>query len=348
MRSSKINIDALMLPPSSSIRDAIAVIDRGSAGICLVTEGNRLVGVLTDGDIRRALLKEGSLEASVAGIVRRDFLSLPTTASEAQALALMQRELIHQIPALDNSGNVVRLFLLEDLVRLPKLLNSVVVMAGGEGKRLRPLTDNNPKPMLHEAGKPLIEIMLEQCLDAGFENFYFAVNYLKEKIQSHFRDGSAWGAHIQYLEEDKPLGTAGALSLLMHRVKHPFLVVNGDVLSRVDLRHLLRFHAENKSMATLCVREHKTQIPYGIVRVHDAKVVGCEEKPILTHYINAGIYSFEPEVLDFVPKDVFFDMPQLLEALAEKGKLVNAFPVHEYWLDVGHPEMLHRARGDWE
>jgi NDP-sugar pyrophosphorylase family protein len=184
-------------------------------------------------------------------------------------------------------------------------------------------------------------------MDSGFENFYFAVNYLKEQIQSHFQDGRAWGASIQYLEEDKPLGTAGALSLLPNRPDQPFLVLNGDVLTRVDYRHLLRFHAENQAMATLCVREHSTQIPYGVVRMQDVKVVAFEEKPVMTHYVNAGIYLLDPDVLDFVPRDTFFDMPRLLETLALKGKPVNAFPVHEYWLDIGHPDTLRRACGDW-
>jgi NDP-sugar pyrophosphorylase family protein len=201
--------------------------------------------------------------------------------------------------------------------------------------------------MLQVSGKPLLEIILKQCIDSGFENFYFAVNYLKEQIQAYFKDGSAWGARIQYLEEVKPLGTAGALSLLPHRPDQPFLVLNGDVLTRVDYTHLLRFHAQHQSVATLCVREHSTQIPYGVVRMDDTKVVALEEKPALTHYINAGIYLLNPEVLDLVPKDAFLDMPQLLETAADQGKSVSAFPIHEYWLDIGHPETLERAHGEW-
>jgi dTDP-glucose pyrophosphorylase/CBS domain-containing protein len=349
MKSSRlVNLNSLSLPLSATLKDAIAAIDRGSAGICLFTEANRLVGILTDGDIRRALLKGDSLESPVAGIIQRNFLSLTAKASAAEALALMQQEMLHQIPVLDDAGKVVNLFLLEDLIKPGELPNSVVIMAGGEGKRLLPLTQNRPKPMLQVAGKPLLEIIFKQCLDAGFEHFYFTVGYLKEQIQSHFQDGSAWGACIHYLEEEKPLGTAGGLSLLPQRPDHPFLLINGDVLSRVNYTHLLRFHADHQAAATLCVREHRTQIPYGVVRVHDVKVVALEEKPVMTHYVNAGIYFLNPDVLDFVPKDTFLDMPQLLETVAGNGKTVNAFPIHEYWLDIGHPEMLQRARGDWE
>jgi dTDP-glucose pyrophosphorylase len=342
-----IDLYSLSLPPQVSIRDAISVIDRGSIQVGLVTESERLVGIVTDGDIRRALLKGVTLDAPVAGIMRRDFRFLPENASSAEALALMQRESINHIPALDEAGRVVHLFLLEDLIKLQKRPNSVVIMAGGEGKRLRPLTHDCPKPMLQVAGKPLLEIILNQCLDAGFEDFYFAVNYLKEKIQSHFQDGSAWGARIQYLEEDKPLGTAGALSLLPRRPDHPILVLNGDVLTRVDYSNLLRFHADHQFTATLCVREHSTQIPFGVVRMDDLKVVALDEKPVLTHYVNAGVYLLNPDILDLVPKNTLFDMPQLLETATRQGQSVCAFPIHEYWLDIGRPETLKRAHGEW-
>ena len=340
-------IDKLSLHPQASLREAIAVIDLGAAQIALVTDSDRVIGIITDGDVRRGLLRGESLDAPVTKIMRRDFRSLPANATAADALALMQREALHQIPALDENGKVVHLFLLENLIKPQRLPNSVVIMAGGEGKRLRPLTHDCPKPMLQVSGKPLLEIILKQCIEAGFENFYFAVNFLKEQIQAHFEDGSAWGVRIQYLEEDKPLGTAGALSLLPQNPDHPILVLNGDVLTRVDYTHLLRFHADHQSAATLCVREHSTQIPYGVVRMDDMKVVALEEKPVLTHYVSAGIYLLNPDVLDLVPKDAFLDMPQLLETAAQQGYSVSAFPIHEYWLDIGHPETLERAHGEW-
>lgn len=346
-KSTQAMLESISLHPQTLLREAIAVINRGAAQIALVTEQGRLIGIVTDGDVRRGLLRGDSLDAPVINIMRRDFRSLPANTTSAEALALMQRETLHQIPTLDENGKVVHLFLLEDLIKPQMLPNSVVIMAGGEGRRLWPLTHDCPKPMLHVAGKPLLEIILKQCLDAGFEHFYFAVNYLKEQIQSYFQNGSAWGAYIQYLEEDKPLGTAGALSLLPQRPDHPFLVLNGDVLTRVDYTHLLRFHAEHQSTATLCVREHSTQIPYGVVRMDDLKVVELEEKPVLTHYVNAGIYLLNPDVLDLVPKHAFFDMPQLLETAAQQGKTVSAFPIHEYWLDVGHPDTLDRAHKEW-
>lgn len=325
------------------------MIDRGSAQIALVIDGERrLLGTVTDGDIRRALLRGEGFETPVEHVMHRKFRSLPAMADEGEALALMRRETLHQIPAIDVHGKVVRLFLLEDLIKPKTLPNPVVIMAGGEGRRLGPLTKNCPKPMLCVGGKPLLEIIIEQCIEAGFLDFYLAVNYLKKQIQDHFEDGARWKVRIQYLEEDKPLGTAGALSLLPKQPTDPLLVLNGDVLTRVDYTRLLRFHAEQNAAATLCVREHTTQIPYGVVRLDDLRVLTLEEKPVLSHYVNAGIYLLDPGLLELVPDDSFFDMPQLLERAMEAHHRVSAFPIHEYWLDVGLPETLERAHGEWQ
>lgn len=337
----------ILLSPSASVKDAVAAIERGSAQIALVIESDKLIGMVTDGDVRRGLLRGESLDSPVVNVMQRSFRSLPASATLAEAMALMQRESLHQIPALDDDGKVVDLFLLDEIMKPKSHPNTVVIMAGGEGKRLRPLTQDCPKPMLRVAGKPLLEIILMQCLEAGFKDFYFAVNYLKEQVTSYFQDGSFWGANIRYLEEKKPLGTAGALSLLPHRLDHPILVLNGDVLTRVDYTNLLRFHTTHKPSATLCVRQHATQIPYGVVRVDASTVISLEEKPVLTHYVNAGIYLLSPDILDHLPNDVYTDMPQLLESIASEGKLVSAFPVHEYWLDIGHPDTLALAESQW-
>ncbi|KAA6183975.1 NTP transferase domain-containing protein [Thiohalocapsa marina] len=343
------SVIALELTPKSGLREAIAVIDREAVQIALVTdEQHRLLGTITDGDIRRALLRGEDLDTPVERIMFRNFRSLPATATDMEALTLMRKASLHQIPALDEQGRVTRLFRLDELIKPKTLSNPVVIMAGGEGKRLRPLTQDCPKPMLRVGGKPLLEIILEQCIEAGFREFYLAVNYLKEQIQDYFQDGAHWEARIRYLEEDKPLGTAGALSLLPQSPTEPLLVLNGDVLTRVDFKHLLRFHAEHEAAATLCVREHTTQIPYGVVRLDDLRVLTLEEKPVLSHYVNAGIYLLDPELLKLIPNDCFFDMPQLLDQAVRAQHRVSAFPIHEYWLDVGLPETLERAHGEWQ
>lgn len=333
--------------PASSMRDVIRAIDRNAAQIALVVDAERrLLGTVTDGDVRRALLRGETLETRVEDIMRRDFRSLHEGASEGDARALMRREVLYQVPVLDWAGRVVRLILRDDLVRPAELPNPVVLMAGGEGRRLWPLTENCPKPMLPVGGRPLLEIILEQCIDAGFREFYISVNYLKQRIQHYFGDGSRWNVSIRYLEEDEPLGTAGALGLLPGKSDEPLLVVNGDVLTHVDFRSLVRFHEERRASATICVCEHSTQIPFGVVHLDGGQVCRLEEKPWLSSFVNAGLYLINPEVLKQLPKGGYCDMPNLLERVIESNQSVAAFPIHEYWLDVGYPDSFRRANGE--
>ncbi len=337
-----------LVRPDASLREVIEIIDRGAAQIALVTDAdNKLLGVITDGDIRRAMLNGESLMSCAESVMCRSFRSLSSIATEEEALAFMRQETLHQIPVVDEQGSVVRLFLLEELIKPKKRPNSVVIMAGGEGKRLRPLTQDCPKPMLRVGGKPLLEIILEQCIEGGFYHFYLSVNYLKNQIQDYFGDGSRWHVRINYLEETQPLGTGGSLSLLPQKLTEPFLVINGDVLTRVDYSRLLQFHDEHESAASICVREHVTQIPYGVVRMNGSQVLMLEEKPVLSHHVNAGIYLIDPVLLSLVPQDRFLDMPSLLQIALQHQHSVSAFPIHEYWLDIGHPETLERAHGEW-
>ncbi|MDC1036185.1 nucleotidyltransferase family protein [Alphaproteobacteria bacterium] len=337
-----------LVRPDDGLREVIESIDRGAAQIALVADAeNKLLGVITDGDIRRAMLRGESLTSLAEDIMFRDFRSIPSAATEEEALAIMRCETLHQIPAIDEHGRVVRLFLLEELIKPKKRPNPVVIMAGGEGKRLRPLTQNCPKPMLQIGGKPLLEIILEQCIDAGFQYFYFSVNFLKNQIIDYFGDGERWGVRIDYLEETQPLGTSGALSLLPQKPSEPLLVLNGDVLARVDYGRLLNFHDEHQAAATLCVREYATQIPYGVVEMDGLDVKSLLEKPVLSHYVNLGIYLLDPKLLDLVPHDRFFDMPQLLETAMQHQHRVGAFPIHEYWVDVGRPDTFEEAQANW-
>jgi len=254
---------------------------------------------------------------------------------------------LHQVPVLDGEGRVADLFLLEELLRPPPQPSTVVLMAGGEGKRLRPYTDDCPKPMLPIGGKPMLEIILERCIDAGFRHFVISVNYLKHRVMEYFGRGARWNIDIHYVEETQPLGTVGALSLLPQQPEHPLLVINGDILTRVSFLDLMRFHEEHQATATVCVREHFTEIPYGVVHIDGADVTVMQEKPTLSHYVNAGIYLLNPDVLRLLPRGEYCDMPQLLDRVIKKGQRVSAFPIHEYWLDIGHPETLERAKGEW-
>jgi NDP-sugar pyrophosphorylase family protein len=260
---------------------------------------------------------------------------------------MMQREALRHIPLLDQEGRVVQLLLLQELINPPQLSNAVVIMAGGKGTRLRPHTEHCPKPMLPVGDQPMLEILLEQCIENGFRRFFFSVNYLKEQIIAHFGDGSRWRVSIDYLVENEPLGTAGSLQLLPDSVKEPFLVLNGDVLTRLNPSQLLQFHREHEAQATLCVREHELTVPFGVVQTNGIELAGFEEKPTYRHLVNAGVYVINPQLLPLLPPHQFTDMPSLLQAAQSAGYRVTVCPIHEYWIDVGRPETLEEAHATW-
>jgi len=324
------------------------VIDRGAAQIALVVDDQQLMlGTLTDGDIRRGLLDGETLEAPAERLMNRQFRYVLSGEDHAEVLEMMRREVLHQIPVLDAHGRVVELLLLQELLTPAQLPNAVVIMAGGKGTRLRPHTEHCPKPMLLVDGKPMLEILLEQCIASGFRQFYLSVNYLKEQIIDHFQNGKRWGVSIDYLVEDEPLGTAGSLQLLPGSEREPFLVMNGDVLTRLNTSKLLRFHVENEAAATLCVREHITTVPFGVVQTQGVELAGFEEKPSYRQLVNAGVYLIDPKLLPLLPPHQATDMPTLLQIAQQEGHRVAVCPIHEYWIDVGRPETLEEALATW-
>ena len=341
-------LSALFVTLLTPIKDAIRVIDQGAAQIALVVDSQqRLLGVITDGDIRRGILRGVRMDETVDHVMLREFRSVSEHVSSEEVLALMGAESLHQVPVLDTDGCVLGLHLLDDLIKPTVISNLVILMAGGEGRRLLPVTATQPKPMVSVGGKPILEILVERCRSAGLLDIFISVNHLKQQIMEHFGDGSLWNLQVRYLEEEEPLGTAGPLGLLPVRPDEPIVVINGDVLSRVDLPGLLRFHREHEAAATLCVSAYETHIPFGVVQVDGVHMRSFEEKPVLTHFVNAGVYVLNPELLDFLPVGEPFDMPELLASAGSSGLDVAVFPIHEYWLDVGTPSALDQAKGDW-
>ena len=343
-----VNISDISIDLLANALTAMQIIDSGGAQIALVVDSQKcLVGTLTDGDIRRALLNGESIESPVERIMNRCFRYVRRGDDISAVLQMMRSEALLQIPVLDDKGRVVELLLLQDLIAPARIPNPVVIMAGGRGTRLRPYTENCPKPMIHVDGKPMLEIILEACISSGFHKFYFSVNYLKEQIIDHFGYGDAWGVSIDYLIEDQPMGTAGSLQFLPSTLKDPFLVMNGDVLTRFDLIRLLRFHSEHDAVGTLCVREHTTTVPFGVVQTKGAELSGFIEKPSYRQLVNAGVYVIDPKLLSLLPPRQVTDMPLLLQNAQLAGHRVVVCPIHEYWIDVGRPEALRQAHHDW-
>ena len=333
---------------SAPILEAVKIIDASALQIALVVDGHsRLLGVVTDGDIRRALLKGLSLDRSVELIMNKDFTAVGVDSDRDKILELMKQKDLRQIPVVDDRGRVVDLKLLTEMIQLPERQNWVVLMAGGMGTRLQPLTDDCPKPLLKVGDKPLLGTIIEKFIEFGFRKFFVSVNYKAEMIEAFLGDGSQWGIEVFYLRENKHMGTAGALGLLPTRPSCPLIVMNGDVLTSVNMQHLLDFHLANKARATMCVTDYRFQFPYGVIQADHHRLTGIEEKPIHRFFVNAGIYVLEPEALEFVPKNSFFDMPNLFEKLIARGDETVVFPIREYWMDIGRMGDFERANGEY-
>lgn len=346
--SSKKSLKKIIVSPDTPVSEALKVLSKGTKRIVLITDDEmRLIGILTDGDVRRAMMAGVALDKPVSDIMFTEPTTAPVSSSKEFLLDLLARlDLLH-LPLVDESNRLVDLATLGALVQSPKMENPVVLMAGGLGTRLRPLTEDCPKPMLKVGDQPILEIILKEFARQGFSNFYLSVNYKAEMIKEHFGEGSQWGVNIQYLLEDKPLGTAGALSLFKERPSMPFIVMNGDLLTKIDFSTLIEFHAKQKSWATMCVRKYQYQVPFGVVQSKCNVLTAIEEKPLVDFYVNAGIYVLSPSALDHIPHNEAFDIPSLFEVLMEKDRTAAVFPMDDYWLDIGRMDDLQKARGEY-
>jgi dTDP-glucose pyrophosphorylase len=334
-----------LLPQDASLQQAIRCLDESGLQIAIVVlPDGRLVGTLTDGDIRRGLLRGLTLGSLAEEVVNREPMVVPPQWGRDMVLQLMQANKIHQLPVIDEQRRVVGLHLWDDLLAPAKRSNLMVIMAGGRGVRLLPHTENCPKPLLPVGGKPMLEHIIERARAEGFQRFVLAVHYLGHMIEAHFGDGSRWQVEIEYLREKAPLGTAGALGLLRQVPSEPFLVTNGDVLTDIRYGELLDFHLRHRAAATMAVRLHEWQHPFGVVKTRGVDIIGFEEKPIARSHINAGIYVLEPSALSLLGPEEHCDMPTLFERLQQRSERAIVYPMHEPWLDVGRPDDLKQAR----
>jgi dTDP-glucose pyrophosphorylase len=341
------NFEETVVSDTASLRTAMEVLDRGALEIVLVVSPDgALLGTLTDGDIRRAILSGASLEDAASGFMHRSFTAVGPSASRTEVLDLMRACTLQQIPIVNEAGRLVGLHLLREILGASIRPNWAVVMAGGRGERLRPITDSLPKPMIKVAGRPILERIVLHLVGFGIRRIFLSVNYMGDMIEGYFKDGAALGCNIEYMKEEKPLGTGGALSLLTEKPDHPVLLLNGDLLTQFNVGNLLAFHAGGGFKATVGVHEYVHTIPYGVVEREGDRITGIREKPTQTWLANAGIYVIEPDLAGRVPKDTYFPLPALVEECIERGETVGAFPIEEDWIDVGHPKELRLARGE--
>ncbi len=332
-----------MLPANATIGEAIRNLDETAIKIVLVTnDAGILEGTISDGDIRRGLIKGLNLNQSISHIVNRRFLVVPPDMNSELVMQLMIANKIHQIPVVNSKDHVVGLHLWDEITTPPLRSNQMVIMAGGLGTRLLPHTEKCPKPLLPIAGKPILEHIIERAKLEGFSHFVLAIRHLGHMIEDYFACGEQLGVRIEYLREDCPLGTAGALGLLS-LPEAPFVVTNGDVMTDIRYGELLDFHTRYGAAATMAVRAHEWQNPFGVVQTEGVEIIGFEEKPIVRSHINAGIYVLDPSTLNYLRTNENCDMPSLFERLQANNQRTVAYPMHEPWLDVGRPDDLIRA-----
>lgn len=331
------------------LEEAIATLDRGALRIAIVVdEERRLLGTLTDGDVRRALLRHLPLDIPVNQVMCVSPQVAQRDWSRERVLAVMESTQLLQLPVVDEKGRVVGLETLHGLLEKRLLNNPVFLMAGGFGTRLHPLTHDCPKPLLKVGDKPILELILESFINAGFHRFFISTHYLPEMVRDYFGDGRRWGVSIRYTHEETPLGTGGALGLLPHEeIDAPLIMMNGDLLTTLNYRDLLEFHLRQGGVATMCVRNFDYQVPYGVIQSEGCFVRSMVEKPVESFFVNAGIYVLSPELVRSVSPGTHIDMPTLLEQQIAIDRVVTMFPLHEYWLDIGRMEDFQRAQTEF-
>ncbi len=340
---------SILVNENTTLVETMKIIDDSSLQFAVVVDAiNNLLGTVTDGDIRRGILRGEGLDVPINQVMNSSPITASIENTYSDCLRLLKKHKLKQLPIVDMDNQIIDIIFADEDPITKENKNTVILMAGGLGTRLRPLTENIPKPMLNVGNKPILETIIEGFKRYGFINFILSVNYKKEIIQDYFQDGSAFGVSISYIEEDKRMGTAGALSLMKEKPTSPIFVMNGDLLTQVNFEQLLHFHEDTNALATMCVREYEYQIPYGVIETDGQQLVSIKEKPMQRSFVNAGIYVLSPEVFDYIPQDKFYDMPDLFKQLMDEQKNVSAFPVREYWLDIGRVDDFEKANHDYE
>lgn len=341
------NWKELCLSPYNSIRDALELLNKTALKIVLIVKENKLIGIVNDGDIRRALLNNRSLDEELNSIINLNPIVMSDKSSDTEILSLMNIKKIDAIPIV-NGNILVGLKTRYDLLNIKKVKeNPIFIMAGGFGTRLKPLTNNCPKPLLKIGDKPILEIIIRKFINDGFHNFYISTHYLPHMIHEYFGNGKKWGIEISYVHEETPLGTGGALGLLpMDIPSLPLIMINGDILTNLDFDHLLATHIQSNALATMCVRKYHYQIPYGVVEQSEKRITKMIEKPKYSFNVNAGIYVINPDLFKSVNKNMKIDMPTLLEQEIAKEKLITTYEIKDYWLDIGQISEFNKAQKD--
>lgn len=335
------NLVSEIIDESATLLEAIMAIEGSQSKTVFVLDGQRrLIGSITDGDVRRGILRGVALADMVVGVMNKTPISICDGKLSSGERDLQDAKFV---AVTDASG--VFLGALRSDKYSEILPNTAIVMAGGKGSRLKPYTNSVPKPLVEIGGQPLIVSLLNQLKQNGFSRVYVSVSHMAQMIMDRLGDGSEFGLEIDYLKEEQPLGTAGSLSLISEKHERPILVTNADLRTQCNFRSLVAFHEEQNASITVAVRSYVHEVPFGVVEINEQEIVGLREKPILESQVSAGIYCVSPGVLDRLPKNEYLDMPDLIrEHIESRFSRIVPFPIHEEWADIGRPEDLERAR----
>lgn len=342
------NYKNILLNTNSTIREALKIIDSGALKIGIVVdESEKLLGTVTDGDIRRGLLNNLSLDDSIESIIFRKPTVCRIDDTKEKILEIALEKKLYQIPIVDTHGKLIGIEEVDELLKPTHKNNKVVLMVGGLGTRLRPLTENIPKPMLKVGDKPILETIILNFKKYGYTEIILSVSYKSHVIEEYFGNGSKFGVKIEYIHEKKRMGTAGALTLMRHKLSEDFFVMNGDLLTNINFEHMMEYHLHNSSFATMGVREYDFQVPYGVISVDGINIKNIVEKPIHNFYVSGGVYVLNRRSLNYIPDSEYFDMPTLFEKMIEDGQKSISFPIREYWLDIGRMEEFEKANNEY-
>ena len=340
----KDELNKYIVSTTTTIFEALQLVDQNAKQMAVLVDNDRnIIGVITDGDIRRAILKGVPLNSSVIDVVNRTPLIAFESESGRALISKMQDRAVSFIPLIDKANKLTDIVFLSELLNVSRKHNSIIIMAGGKGTRLGELTKNCPKPMLKIGSKPILETIITHLSLFGFHDFHISVNYLKEQIMDYFEDGEKMGVKISYLHEKKPLGTAGALANFGPQNPEPVVVMNGDIYTDMDFSALIDIHKSNNAAATVCLRKYDCQIPYGVVRTNNRQITTIEEKPVLSYFVNAGIYTFDPMILKMIPKNTYYPMTKFLEKLLKNDKAVYSHEIEGIWIDIGRHDDFKNA-----
>ncbi len=343
------DVKDIQVSPDFSIKEAMKAMDSSSMETILVIDENqRLIGLVSDGDIRRAILSGVELNEKIGRIMNQNFTAVPCSTPIKDIIRLMKKHYFKQMPIVDEDRKVIDIVLLKDIITQKSKDNYVVLMAGGMGSRLRPLTDDLPKPMLKVGEKPILEIIMNQFKNYGFTNFIISINYKADIVEGYFGDGSDFDINIQYVRETKRLGTAGCLKLIEQSLSKPFYVMNGDLLTRLDFEDMLKFHVANKFDMTMGVRQYEYQIPYGVIDIDGNSISAITEKPVNNCTINAGVYCVSPELIEYIPKNEYYDITSLITTCLHDRRKIGSYHIKDYWMDIGRIEDYNKANTEYE